>query len=64
MATFEFDGSLLLKVLWGVLGIWIGVALAMTTVGVSLPGLLLGFLLAGLIGIVGIRASERFITTH
>ena len=64
MVTFELDDSLLLKLLWGVLGLWIGVALAMTTVGVSLPGLLLGFLLAGLIGIIGIRASERFVTTH
>lgn len=60
MANLERNRSILLKVLWGIISIWIGVALAMTTVGVSLLGLVFGFLLAGLIGIVGVRVSERF----
>ena len=64
MVQLELKSPLLLKAVWAVLGIWIGVAFAMTTVGVSLVGLVVGFLLAGLVGFVGFRVSERFAVAY
>ena len=64
MVQLDLKSPLLLKGVWAVLGVWIGVAFAMFTIGVSSIGLVVGFLLAGLVGVVGFRVSERFVMAH
>lgn len=52
---------LLLSVGWSILGIWVGVGLAMAAFGVSGIGVLLGLVFAAIVAFVGNKATRQAI---